>query len=71
MENLLSKEDYCYKIRTSLTKSSVYPPFYRQPPIWITPSPPPFLQKNLEWVDTMPNEDSPFTNAFISSCLSK
>ena len=31
MKDLLSKDDYCYKIHT-LTKSSGYPPFIDNPP---------------------------------------
>ena len=44
MKDLLSKEYYCYKIHTSLTKSKAYSPFFRYPPppeyIWIIPYPP-------------------------------
>ena len=44
MKDFLSKEHYCYKIYTSLTKSSAYPlPFYREAPIWITP----YFYKNI------------------------
>ena len=47
MNNLLSKEHYCYKVHTLLMKSIAYPlpPFYRQPPYM--DSPPPFLQENF------------------------
>ena len=45
MKGLLSKELYCYKIHTSLMKTSTYLLLYRQPP---PPTPPPFLQKNLD-----------------------
>ena len=39
MEDVLSKEHYCYKIYTLSMKGIAYPPFYRQPP---------FLQENLD-----------------------
>ena len=38
MKNLLSKEQYCYKIHTLLMKSSAYPPSVENGP---------FLQENL------------------------
>ena len=41
MSDLLSKDHYSYKIQTLLMKSSAYPPFYRQPSIWTTPTPHP------------------------------
>ena len=41
MSDLLSKDHYSYKIQTLLMKSSAYPPFYRQPSIWTTPTPNP------------------------------
>ena len=44
MNDLLSQEHYCYKIHTSLTKSTAYPPSIDNPPIEITSQ---FLQKNL------------------------
>ena len=34
-ERLMSKEHYCYKIHTSLTKSSAYALFIDNPAIWI------------------------------------
>ena len=33
MNDLLSKEHYCYKIHTLLTKSTAYPPSIDNPPI--------------------------------------
>ena len=33
MNDLLSQEHYCYKIHTSLTKSTAYPPSIDNPPI--------------------------------------
>ena len=42
MKGLLSKELYCYKIHTSLMKTSTYLLFYRQPP---PPPPPPHKKK--------------------------
>ena len=45
MEDLLSKEHYCYKIHALLMKSSAYPTSIDNPPIWTTP---PFLQENLD-----------------------
>ena len=41
MKDLLSKNHYCYKIHTSLTKSSAYPPPFSidNPPMWIIPAP--------------------------------
>ena len=47
MKDLLSKEHYCYKIHTSLSKSTGYPACYKQPLYGL----PPFLQEN---------PDSPF-----------
>ena len=47
MNNLLSKEHYCYKVHTLLMKSIAYPlpPFYRQPPYM--DSPPHFYKKTF------------------------
>ena len=49
MKDLLSKENYCYKIhKFILMEISAYPPYrhlYTTFPIWITHS---FLQENLE-----------------------
>ena len=52
MKDLLSKEHYCYKIHTSLMKTSAYLLFYRQPPLATPPLDgymgyPPFLQRIL------------------------
>ena len=47
MEDLLSKEHYCYKIHTLLMKSSAYTrPFYRHAPA-ISTNPPHFYKKTL------------------------
>ena len=50
MKDILSNEQYCYKIHTLLMKSVLTPsPFIDNPPIWNTPPPPPpFLQGNLD-----------------------
>ena len=45
MKCVLNKEHHCYKILTLLMKSSAYLFFFRQTPIWATPS---LLQENLE-----------------------
>ena len=45
MQELLSKEHYCYKIDTSLMENSALSLPQTTPPIWITL---PFLQENLD-----------------------
>ena len=54
MEDLLSKEHYCYKIHGSLMTSSAYPPsvdnpLYGLPPPPPPPPPPAFLQEKLDF----------------------
>ena len=48
MKDILSNEQYCYKIHTLLMKSVLTPsPFIDNPPIWNTPPPPHFYKEIL------------------------
>ena len=47
MKQLLSKEHYCYKIQTSLTKSNGYLPLLLTNPLYGLPPPPNFCKEIL------------------------